>query len=280
MQTRRGFFTHGRRTDGQALASLLAEDLGATQGLYDLTPKKPHHTPRAKSVIQLFMNGGPSQVDLFDTSRRYRNTPGSRPAAIWRRRCGRYGTRAADAAPFQFSKHGQSGIELSEMLPHLAKVVDNICVVRSMFTTHLAHEAALFLMHGGRILPTRPSLGSWITYGLGSENQNLPAYVVLDDPKGPRSTSFKTGNPAGCRPFIRGLARSEGSPILNLQPKQEYPGEHRRYEPQLLHRMDSAHRTGIRATPSSKRASQLASWRRGCKWKPPMRSISRRKAMR
>jgi hypothetical protein len=86
---------------------------------------------------------------------------------------------------YKFSRHGQSGLEISEALPHLAKVADKITVIRSMHTTHLAHEAALFIMHGGRILPTRPSLGSWITYGLGSENQNLPAYVVLDDPKGP-----------------------------------------------------------------------------------------------
>jgi len=146
-------------------------------------------------------------------------------------------------SPFQFSKHGQSGIELSEMLPHLANVVDDICVVRSMFTTHLAHEAALFLMHGGRILPTRPSLGSWITYGLGSENQNLPAYVVLDDPKGPPINFIQNWQSGWLPAVYQGTrVRSEGSPILNLQPKQEYPGIIVDMSRSLLHRMDSAHR--------------------------------------
>jgi hypothetical protein len=245
MQTRRGFF-HNMADGlmGAAMASLLAEDLGATQALYDLTPKKPDHTPRAKSVIQLFMNGGPSQVDLFDYKpalAKYAGQPPSRDLASEVRAV--RDTGGLMPSPFQFSKHGQSGIELSEMLPHLAKVVDNICVVRSMFTTHLAHEAALFLMHGGRILPTRPSLGSWITYGLGSENQNLPAYVVLDDPKGPPINFIQNWQSGWLPAIYQGTrVRSEGSPILNLQPKQEYPGNIVDMSRTLLHHMDSAHR--------------------------------------
>ena len=245
MQTRRGFFHHmADGLMGTALASLLAEDLDATQGLYDLTPKKPHHTPRAKSVIQLFMNGGPSQVDLFDYKpalSKYAGQPPSRDLASEVRAV--RDTGGLMPSPFQFSKQGQSGIELSEMLPHLAKVVDDICVVRSMFTTHLAHEAALFLMHGGRILPTRPSLGSWITYGLGSENQNLPAYVVLDDPKGPPINFIQNWQSGWLPAVYQGTrVRSEGSPILNLQAKQEYPGNIVDMSRSLLHHMDSAHR--------------------------------------
>src|SRR5712691_10490271 len=245
MQTRRGFFHHmAGGLMGTALASLLAEDLGATQGLYDLTPKKPHHTPRAKSVIQLFMNGGPSQVDLFDYKpalSKYAGQPPSRDLASEVRAV--RDTGGLMPSPFQFSKHGQSGIELSEMLPHLSRVVDDICVVRSMFTTHLAHEAALFLMHGGRSLPTRPSLGSWITYGLGAENQNLPAYVVLDDPKGPPINFIQNWQSGWLPAVYQGTrVRSEGSPILNLQPKQEYPADIVDMSRSLLHRMDSTHR--------------------------------------
>ncbi len=245
MPTRRDFFSRmGDGLTGAALASLFAEDLGAKQALYDLTPKKPHQTPRAKSVIQLFMNGGPSQVDLFDYKpalAKYAGQPPSRDLAAEVRAVRETG--GLMPSPYKFSKHGKSGIELSEMLPHLGKVVDDIAIVRSMFTTHLAHEAALFLMHGGRILPTRPSLGSWIVYGLGSENQNLPAYVVLDDPKGPPINFIQNWQTGWLPAVFQGTrVRSEGSPILNLHAKQEYPGGIVDLSRSLLHRMDAGHR--------------------------------------
>jgi len=245
MQTRRDFFS--RMADGlmgTAIAGLLAEDLSARQTLYDLTPKRPHETPRAKAVIQLFMNGGPSQVDLFDHKpalAKYAGQPPSRDLAAEVRAVRETG--GLMPSPYKFAKHGQSGIELSEMLPHLAKVVDDIAVVRSMYTTHLAHEAALFLMHGGRILPSRPSLGSWIAYGLGSENQNLPAYVVLDDPKGPPINFIQNWQSGWLPAVFQGTrVRSEGSPILNLHPKEEFPRGIVDLSRSLLNRMDGAHR--------------------------------------
>ncbi|MFN7936098.1 MAG: DUF1501 domain-containing protein [Bryobacteraceae bacterium] len=244
MTTRRDFFS--RISDGMmgtALAGLFARDLFAKQTLYDLTPKKPHHTPKAKAVIQLFMNGGPSQVDLFDYKpalEKYAGQPPSRDLAAEVRAVRETG--GLMPSPYKFSRHGKSGLEISELLPYTAKVADEIAVVRSMYTTHLAHEAALFLMHGGRILPTRPSLGAWIVYGLGSENQNLPAYVVLDDPKGP-PINFIQNWQAGWLPAVyQGTrVRSEGSPILNLHAKQEYPGGVLDASRSLLHRMDKAH---------------------------------------
>lgn len=245
MPTRRDFFN--RISDGlmgTALATLFAQDVAGKQTLYDLTPKKPHHVSKAKSVIQLFMNGGPSQVDLFDYKpmlEKHAGQPPSRDLAAEVRAVRQTG--GLMPSPYKFSRHGQSGIEISELLPHLGKVADEIAVVRSMYTTHLAHEAALFLMHGGRILPTRPSLGSWIVYGLGSENQNLPAYVVLDDPKGP-PVNFIQNWQAGWLPAVyQGTrVRSEGSPILNLHAKQEYPGGIVDLSRSLLHRMDASHR--------------------------------------
>lgn len=245
MPTRRDFFN--RISDGlmgTALATLFAQDVAGKQTLYDLAPKKPHHVSKAKSVIQLFMNGGPSQVDLFDYKpmlEKHAGQPPSRDLAAEVRAVRQTG--GLMPSPYKFSRHGQSGIEISELLPHLGKVADEIAVIRSMYTTHLAHEAALFLMHGGRILPTRPSLGSWIVYGLGSENQNLPAYVVLDDPKGP-PVNFIQNWQAGWLPAVyQGTrVRSEGSPILNLHAKQEYPSGIVDLSRSLLHRMDASHR--------------------------------------
>ncbi|MDX1983604.1 MAG: DUF1501 domain-containing protein [Bryobacteraceae bacterium] len=245
MPTRRDFFS--RIADGlmgTALASLLADDLLGKQALYDLTPKKPHHAPKAKSVIQLFQNGGPSQVDLFDYKpalEKYAGQPPGRDLAAEVRAVRETG--GLMPSPYKFTRHGQSGIELSELLPHLGKVADDITVIRSMYTTHLAHEAALFLMHGGRILPTRPSLGSWIVYGLGSENQNLPAYVVLDDPKGPPINFIQNWQSGWLPAVYQGTrVRSEGSPILNLHAKQEDPAGIVDLSRSLLHRMDAAHR--------------------------------------
>ena len=246
MSTRRDFFS--RLSDGlmgTALASLLARDLpAAAPTLYDLTPKKPHHPPKAKAIIQLFQNGGPSQVDLFDHKPALAKYAGQAPGRDLASEV-RAVRETGGLMPsrYQFRRHGQSGLEISEALPHLAKVADDITIVRSLYTTHLAHEAALFLMHGGRILPTRPSLGSWILYGLGSENQNLPAYVVLDDPKGP-PINFIQNWQAGWLPAVyQGTrVRSEGSPILNLHAKAEDPAGVVDLTRSLLHRMDAAHR--------------------------------------
>src|SRR4029077_16903986 len=131
------------------------------------------------------------------------------------------------------------------ILPHLATCVDDMAVIRSMFTTHLAHEAALFWMHGGRILGTRPSLGAWVSYGLGSGNENLPAYVVLDDPKGP-PINFIQNWQAGWLPALYQSTpgRSEGTPILNMHAKQETPATVVDLSRSLLRRMDEAHREG------------------------------------
>lgn len=245
MSTRRHFFS--RVSDGlmgAALAGLFERDIAAAPTLHDLTPKQPHHPAKAKSIIQLFMNGGPSQVDLFDHKpalAKYAGQPPSRDLAAEVRAVRETG--GLMPSPYKFAHHGQSGLEVSELLPHLSKVVDDIAVIRSMYTTHLAHEAALFIIHGGRILPTRPSLGSWIAYGLGSENQNLPAYVVLDDPKGPPINFIQNWQSGWLPAVYQGTrVRSEGSPILNLHPRQEDPPAIVDLSRSLLHRIDAAHR--------------------------------------
>jgi len=242
-----GRMSHGLY--GAALSSLLAAD-GVPQA-YDLSPKSPPLPVKAKAVIQLFMNGGPSQMDLLDPKpalEKYAGQAPSRDLASQIRQVREAG--GIMPSPFKFQKHGQSGIEVSELLPHLAKRVDDIAVIRSMFTTHIAHDFALFIMHTGRMIPGRPSLGSWVVYGLGSENRNLPAYVVLDDPKGLPINDIQNWQ-AGYLPGIyQGTrVRSEGMPLLNLKPEEEYPAGVADLSQSMLHRMDTAHKASRRHQP-------------------------------
>ena len=158
------------------LGSLLAAEEAASrpapngplESSNPLAPKAPHFMPRAKRVIFLFMNGGPSHVDTFDHKPKLKEQEGQPGPG------GKY-----MPSPFKFNKYGESGLEISEIYPHVATCADHLCVIRSMHTTTPNHEPGLFMMNSGNQQPLRPSLGSWLTYGLGSENQNLPGYVVL-----------------------------------------------------------------------------------------------------
>ncbi|MEQ8789653.1 MAG: DUF1501 domain-containing protein [Pirellulaceae bacterium] len=137
----------------------------------------PHFAPRAKRVIHLFMNGGPFQGDLFDPKPALKKFAGERPAEVDLRTERK--TAGLLPSPFNYSRHGESGLEISELLPRLAEHADELCVLRSLHTDNPNHGPALLLMNNGTILPTRPSMGAWMSYGLGTENENLPGYVVL-----------------------------------------------------------------------------------------------------
>ena len=142
-----------------------------------LAVRQPHFPGKAKRVIHLFMNGGPSHVDTFDPKpllQRYAGQPLPRENLRTERRTG-----AAFPSPFQFSRHGKSGIEVSELFPHVAQSIDDICVIRSMYADVPNHEPSLLLLNCGDARQVRPSLGSWVTYGLGSENQNLPGFIAM-----------------------------------------------------------------------------------------------------
>ena len=244
--TRRDFFN--RIVDGvhgAALASILGSDLhGAELKPFDLTPKLPQQPAKAKAVIQLFMNGGPSQVDLFDPKPTLKRLAGSKPSrelAFAISNGKESGTLFP--TPFEFKPRGQSGMEISNALPHIAECADDIALIRSMYGEHANHEPALFLMHTGRTIASRPSIGSWVTYGLGTENQNLPAYVVLDDPKGLPINGISNWQSAWLPPIYKGTRfRTEGPPVLNLQPRAEIPASLVDAERSLLKRLDEAHR--------------------------------------
>jgi hypothetical protein len=142
-----------------------------------LAPRRPHFPARAKHVIYLFLNGGPSQVDTFDPKpmlTRYHGTPAPGGNLKTERKTG-----ALLKSPFEFRHCGKSGLEISEIFPELGKCMDEVCVIRSMHVERPNHEPSLFMFNCGHMLAGHPSMGSWLTYGLGTENQNLPGFVVL-----------------------------------------------------------------------------------------------------
>jgi hypothetical protein len=154
----------------------LAGLLGPRSLLADSVSRGPHFAPRAKRVIFLFLNGGPSHVDTFDPKPALGKYEGQQPSGDLYKKSKGSGFMPS---PLEFRPCGQSGIEVSETLPNLGRIIDDCCVIRSMKTDVPNHEPALIQMHTGNVQPIRPSLGSWLLYGLGSENQNLPGYVVL-----------------------------------------------------------------------------------------------------
>src|SRR6266446_6722518 len=150
--------------------------LGPNALFADSATRAPHFTPRAKRVIFLFLNGGPSHIDTFDPKPALRKFEGQQPTAeLYKKNKG----TGFMPSPYEFRACGRSGIEVSETLPNLGRVIDDCCIIRSMKTDVPNHEPALLQMHTGNIQPIRPSMGSWLLYGLGTDNQNLPGYVVL-----------------------------------------------------------------------------------------------------
>jgi hypothetical protein len=244
--SRRGFFqTVSGVIPTAALASLLGRDLRAADTHpTDCKPRPPHFPAKAKSVIHLFMQGGPSQMDLFDpkpTLDKHHGKPYADKIAGEVEFIKDAG--ALMRSPFKFARHGRCGAWVSEVMPHLAGVVDDLAFVRSMYTTNLTHEPAIYMIQTGKIAPGRPSVGAWVTYGLGSENQNLPAYVVLDDPAGLPVNGVENWQAGFLPPTFQGTRfRSTGSPVLNLKPDVERPAEVVQTERDLLAKLDQMHK--------------------------------------
>ncbi|MGI9430404.1 MAG: DUF1501 domain-containing protein, partial [Bythopirellula sp.] len=200
-----------------------------------------HLPPRAKHVIFLFMNGGPSQLDTFDPKPALKKYAGQKPPEV----PGRTISGGYLPSPFRFAKHGESGLEVSETLPHLAGVVDQLCLIRSMQTDSPNHEPAILQMHTGHVQPTRPALGSWLTYGLGTENQDLPGFVVLRPRDGivvgPAlwSSAFLPGEFQGTSVITREMQVEKL--IKNLKNAKWSPAE-QRAQLDLLQQLNELHR--------------------------------------
>jgi len=160
-----------------ALSELLPAVSRGESTANPMAAKQPHYSARAKSVIHLFMNGGPSHLDTFDPKpalQKYAGSeiPGGNPKT-------ERPTGAVLPSPFRFRRHGESGLPVSEIFPHLADCIDELAIIRSMHTDSFNHEPSLLMMNCGAPRVVRPSVGSWVTYGLGSENQNLPAFISM-----------------------------------------------------------------------------------------------------
>jgi hypothetical protein len=230
---------------GLALSTLVGEagiaGGGGSPVGYNVMPKAPHHAPRANAVIQLFMHGGPSHVDLLDPKpmlSKFDGTPPPGEVADDENR-----TTYLLGSPFKFAKHGQSGLEFSETLPQIAAHADDIAVIRSMYTEHRNHEQAIWMANTGLIVSGRPNIGSWVAYGLGTENQNLPAYVALPEPSGLPTDGARNWSSGWLPPIYQGTAiRSEGMPVLHLQPKTARPAAVEQGRMELLRTLNERHR--------------------------------------
>ena len=159
----------------ESRAETIAASVGASN---PLAVKPPPFAARAKRVIFLFMSGGPSHIDTFDPKPRLKQDSG-KPLPFAMPKLVRTRTGNLLQSPFKFQKHGQSGIDVSELLPHIGSCIDDICVIRSMVADNINHNGACLQMNTGEQAFSRPSMGSWLLYGLGSENQNLPGFVVI-----------------------------------------------------------------------------------------------------
>ena len=216
---RREFF--GQAAGLSVGTAALASILNADQAVADPALAKTHHEPKAKAVIFLFMAGGPSQLELFEEKPKLAELSGQTPPESFmkdRRFAFLKGTEKLLGPQRKFAKYGETQTELSDLLPHHQKIVDEVCWLRGMQTDVFNHGPAKIFMQTGSPQPGRPSIGSWVTYGIGSESQNLPGFVVLQSgPRGPRggsalwSSGFLPTQHQGV-PF-----RGQGDPILNLE---------------------------------------------------------------
>jgi len=239
--TRRAFL--GRSAGGigsVALASLLNDQLQAGQG----SLPNFHHAPKAKRVIFLFMAGGPSHIDLFDPKPKLNELDGKKIPQELLKDHQQFalirGTPNLKGSPYAFRQHGQSGTVISELMPHLSKLADELTVIRSMHTDTNVHDPGVNLMNCGTLLGDRPTLGSWMSYGLGSDNQDLPAYTVLTSGVSDGQpllqsfwgNGFLDSRHAGV-PF-----RNSGAPVLHLDNPKGVSTQDRRRELDLIQWMN------------------------------------------
>lgn len=234
-----------------ALADLLGRNAAATAAAADgpgapknpLAPKLPHHPAKAKSVIFLFCYGGPSQVDLFDPKPALDKWHG-KPIPVFKKDDAFFPDTKPTAfrSPYAFKKHGQAGIDISEKFPELARHADELCVLRSLHCESNNHAPALFQMNTGFLLPGRPSFGSWVTYGLGSESDSLPACVVLWDHRGGPIGGAQNWTAGFLPAAYQGTPlRSVGDPIVDLNPPKDVTPAQQKARLALIAKLNEEH---------------------------------------
>ncbi len=228
---------------GLALAAMLQQELARAGSANPLAPKPQHHPARARSVIFLYMAGGPSHLETFD------------PKPLLNRLHGQPRPKEFGEAKYQFvsknakllgtrrtfRKYGESGIDVSDLFPHMARCVDDLAVIRSCHGDMVVHSAAQYELFTGRVTPGSPSMGSWVCYGLGSESDSLPAYVVMPDPRG----ALEAGQPMYTHGFLPAvyqptMFRPGDRPVLNLDLPSDVGLSQRRRTLRLIRELNEA----------------------------------------
>jgi hypothetical protein len=247
--TRRDFLKRaGLGFGGLALAALMAEEdargeVPAIDPLHPLGLRPTHHPAKAKSCIFLFMEGGPSHIDLFDPKPALEKWHGQplppsfgkvfTPMGV--------GGNTLMASKRKFARHGQSGTWVSDWYPHVSRIVDDIALIRSCWADGVNHVGSVCQMNTGSILAGRPSLGAWVTYGLGTENQDLPAFVVMNDAGEPVGGPRNWGNAWLPATFQGTPFRKDGAPILYLEPPRGVSDRQQRSKLELITDLDRRH---------------------------------------
>ena len=246
-----------------ALSWLLARDRRAAAGglsqTNPLAAKPPHFPARARSVIFLFMVGGPSHIDLFDPKPELKKRHGQPLPASFGKPVSQFtkGDTPLLASTRAFGRYGRSGLEISDLLPHLATRADDLCLLRSCWSTNTVHAPAMYELHSGRTRMGYPSLGSWVTYGLGSVSDNLPAYCVLLQPEGTPEGGAPCWGPGFLPAVHQGtLLRAGPNPLPNLRPPAGVTLDRQRRTLDLLRAMNE----GDLAADDTELAARIASY--------------------
>src|SRR5262245_13215005 len=240
---RRDFlFRAGGGLGGPVRRWLLERDATAAPSANPLAPKKPHFEPKAKSVIFMFMVGGPSPLDLFDPKpdlEKWRGKPlpeslGKFPSQFTK------GDSGLLPSTRKFKQYGKSGQWVSDLMPHFSECVDDVAFLRACWCNSTVHAPAMYELHTGRALMGHPSLGSWVTYGLGSVGENLPAYCVMPQPEGVPEGGAPCWSAAFLPTVYQGtLLRKGPSPIQNLKPPADVSGEDNRRAFELVNKLNA-----------------------------------------
>ena len=243
MLSRRDVLTHSAAGfAGLALGSLLCDEQSRAESSPSASLLQPHFPPRAKAVIQLFQHGGPSHMDLLDPKPEL-NARNGQPMPKYFTdlvKISAHGNLLG--SPFKFQPAGTCGVEYSEILPHTATCADDIAVVRSMYCEHNNHEQALWHIHTGRIVTGRPTIGAWVSYALGAENQNLPSYIVLRNDGSLPTDGARNWSSGFLPPKYQGVHfRHSGTPVLYLQPTTPVSPATQQLRRDLMRKLNDEH---------------------------------------
>lgn len=209
---------------------------------FDLIPKAPHHAPKARAMISMFMQGGPSHLDLFDPKPALTRLDGTKFLGDLKIDNAAEASSVLMGSPWKFAKHGKCGMEISELLPHTTGIVDDITLIRSMQTGVNNHGQSIYALNTGSPFIGRPTLGSWMTYGLGSESRNLPAFVVLTDPAGLPVLGTDNWSNGWLPSLFQGtVVRPREPRILNLDPPPHLKGAPQQQSLAYLRRLNQEH---------------------------------------